>query len=515
MGTATITKIGGPQNGSGNNYDLRGKYYTFINESGFYSLVLSSKLETAKKFKKWVTSEVLPSLRKYGYFKLFKLENETRIKQRVIIDGVKYYRHPVFDNYAASKNGDIISLKTKRIMSKIKQHSGYFSFNIYDEKLEKPKMYYQHRFIYEVFKGAIPRFFQIDHINNCKKDNRLKNLQLLTPTQNNQKSNNKAIISINIETCEEKKYVSIIKAAIELEICAYNIYKYPIFFKGVYMIAYGIVGTFSNIDPDKVYDYHTAFDIKPTEVMYNVNINANQKVIKNVKLDKSVGNSVATVAMVKELIPYTTNYFYRQYFEEFYDFADANNYGINIGSSGVIINSLKPNITIPNKDLSSVKKEGLDVVNYNVTFSPPSSSKYTLCIVFYHWRNRNFTLTKYLSSNNNVLLKLNYDKTNNKVILTVGQTTGNTPLPSDFNGKRIVVWLAVKFDSNVTKVKISNYSSSITMLAVNYNVNQRWRFTTEDGLLVRLMYSKNFYDFESEQFHKVMLQEKLNGSYIL
>ena len=52
---------------------------------------------------------------------------------------------------------------------------------------------------------------------------------------------------------------------------------YPKQFSGVYMIAYGIVGTFSNIDPDKVYDYHTAFDVKPTEVLYNVDINANNK----------------------------------------------------------------------------------------------------------------------------------------------------------------------------------------------------------------------------------------------
>lgn len=43
----------------------------YINESGFYSLVLSSKLETAKKFKRWITSEVLPSIRKYGQYKLF------------------------------------------------------------------------------------------------------------------------------------------------------------------------------------------------------------------------------------------------------------------------------------------------------------------------------------------------------------------------------------------------------------------------------------------------------------
>lgn len=39
---------------------------TIINESGLYSLVLSSKLPSAKKFKRWVTSEVLPSIRKNG-----------------------------------------------------------------------------------------------------------------------------------------------------------------------------------------------------------------------------------------------------------------------------------------------------------------------------------------------------------------------------------------------------------------------------------------------------------------
>ena len=41
---------------------------TIINESGLYSLVLSSKLPNAKKFKRWVTSEVLPSIRKHGAY---------------------------------------------------------------------------------------------------------------------------------------------------------------------------------------------------------------------------------------------------------------------------------------------------------------------------------------------------------------------------------------------------------------------------------------------------------------
>lgn len=41
---------------------------TFVNESGLYSLIFGSKLESAKQFKKWVTGEVLPSIRKHGAY---------------------------------------------------------------------------------------------------------------------------------------------------------------------------------------------------------------------------------------------------------------------------------------------------------------------------------------------------------------------------------------------------------------------------------------------------------------
>lgn len=44
-----------------------------INESGLYSLVLSSKLSTAKQFKRWVTSEVIPAIRKHGVYAVDKL----------------------------------------------------------------------------------------------------------------------------------------------------------------------------------------------------------------------------------------------------------------------------------------------------------------------------------------------------------------------------------------------------------------------------------------------------------
>ena len=93
------------------------------------------------------------------------------------------------------------------------------------KKLEKPNNYFQHRFVYEVFKGPIPRFFEVDHINEIKKDNRIKNLPLLTHKQNVEKTKSNPIILINIETGQERRYISMKKAAIELNINTSHISK--------------------------------------------------------------------------------------------------------------------------------------------------------------------------------------------------------------------------------------------------------------------------------------------------
>ena len=135
----------------------------------------------------------------------------------LIIDEKKYYKHFKYTKYAASKDGSIINIKTKRIIKMI-NCNGYLYFNLCDANLSKPKFYYQHRFVYEVFNGSIPKFFEIDHINNIKNDNRKKNLQLLTKKKNNEKSHNKPVVSTNIETGEERRFDSITKASNDLDI---------------------------------------------------------------------------------------------------------------------------------------------------------------------------------------------------------------------------------------------------------------------------------------------------------
>ena len=297
---------------------------------------------------------------------------------------------------------------------------------------------------------------------------------------------------------------------------------YPKQFSGVYLITYGIVGTFSNIDPDKVYDYHTAFDIKPTEVVYNVDINANQKEIKNIKLDRQNDNSAATVALVKEVAPFTKNALYRLYFSEVYDFANADSYKLSRTSSGIVFNYLSSSsgntlreIGIPIRTIDDIRKEGLDVTGYNVSFTLPNfTTKYTLCVIFYFWLNRNFSIKKKSNGGSN-LVQFYYTTRDNRLNLVVNKLRSQFSLPGSFNGKKIVIWLVEDFSKNITKAKISNYSAILSLQSVRYSINQEFEFTTQGGVLSKIMFSPNFYDTGSEQYHEVMLQEKLNGSYIV
>ena len=288
---------------------------------------------------------------------------------------------------------------------------------------------------------------------------------------------------------------------------------YPRQFTGVYMVAYGIVGTFGNIDPDKVYDYHKAFEISPTEVKYNVDVNMNQKSIKNIRLNPNDMTSVATMGQILRLTKSTINNLYRTLFSEFYDFSDAQIYGLNQNVFGVVINSAQPNIVIPNKNLASIGT-GLKINNYKISFHPQYSNSYTLAIVFKLKANQDFYLIKLNSENKQNLLRLNYKSSTRLLNLLIGQTHGSLVIPSSFIDKTVILWLSADFNSNITKLSLSNYSQSISLNAFQYHVNQKWEFLSKDGELYKLMYSTNFYNINSDNYHKIMLQEKLNGTFI-
>lgn len=93
----------------------------FINESGLYSLILSSKLPKAKEFKHWITNEVLPSIRKTGQYinkdvrpKIyFNCQTESDIQKAI----VNYLRNKYPKLYFTANLGELQDTEQKRITS--------------------------------------------------------------------------------------------------------------------------------------------------------------------------------------------------------------------------------------------------------------------------------------------------------------------------------------------------------------------------------------------------------------
>ena len=320
----------------------------------------------------------------------------------------------------------------------------------------------------------------------------------------------------------------IINIRTEITQAGIDLNTYPTNYDKVYVIAYGMFGKLNKIDADKVYDYHTAFDIQPTKAVYNVDLDMNRKKILNIAPDKTKNNSAATVKMVKDLetklSPHTTNNAYREIFEEFYDLSDASNYKITIGVSGIMVSGILPNIYFPRMDVANIWEGGLRIKNTTLSLELFSKRSFTLCVVMQLWLNRSFSIKTLMSNGAYEKPHLIYDKTTKKLKLqTNGLIAGSTKetsitLLNDFNGKRVVFWLTKKGTGSnfIVKASISNYSGTLSLSSeLASQSDYTFKIFSEDAVIYRVMYSPNFYDDDSSEFHRIILQEKLKDSYIM
>lgn len=91
---------------------------TFVNEEGFYSVVLGSRKESVKPFKKWVTSEVLPSIRKTGSYSVRTLSPAELIiaqGQAMLALEQKQREHELRLNAAESKVNELVSIQEENL----------------------------------------------------------------------------------------------------------------------------------------------------------------------------------------------------------------------------------------------------------------------------------------------------------------------------------------------------------------------------------------------------------------
>ena len=109
------------------------------------------------------------------------------MKKFILKNGKKFFIHPVYKKYTANDEGEIMNIRLGKPRKGNLNNYGYLSFTIYLEK-NINKSYLSHRFIFECFYGLIEKNKQINHINFIRTDNRIKNLEVVSPSENNKKS---------------------------------------------------------------------------------------------------------------------------------------------------------------------------------------------------------------------------------------------------------------------------------------------------------------------------------------
>ena len=148
----------------------------------------------------------------------------------------------------------------------------------------------------------------------------------------------------------------------------------------------------------------------------------------------------------------------------------------------------------------------------------------TLHVVMQLWLNRSMYIKTFMGDGADEMPHLIYDKTTKKLKLqTNGLRAGSTnetsiTLLNSFNGKRVVFWLTKKGTGGdfTVKASVSNYSGTLTLSSeLASQSNYTFRISSEDAVIHKVMYSPNFHDFDSHEFHTIVAQEKLSGSYIM
>lgn len=97
---------------------------TIINESGLYSLILSSKLPTAQKFKRWVTSEVLPSIRQHGAYMTPETIEKVLYNPEFIINLASQLRTEQEKNVVLTEENKALITENDLLSGKIQTYDG-------------------------------------------------------------------------------------------------------------------------------------------------------------------------------------------------------------------------------------------------------------------------------------------------------------------------------------------------------------------------------------------------------
>ena len=214
---------------------------------------------------------------------------------------------------------------------------------------------------------------------------------------------------------------------------------------------------------------------------------------------------------------YTNNHTYRDIFDEFYDLIETSRFNLNKNAFGVVILGVLPNLFLgTNRYLNNYDRvHGLQMSNgyINLESKVDQNTSFTIFISLYFSSDIKIQFSGDIVSQNGYYPS--YSISNNRLEISESSSVSyHTPLTGDFKNKQIMLWICHNASRNLYKFGISNYSTH-----VQQTINAPMNFETKilrilySGYVKKIGFAERFIDIDSLDRHRIMLEERREGSY--
>ena len=289
-----------------------------------------------------------------------------------------------------------------------------------------------------------------------------------------------------------------------------------------HVIIYGVHGWVDSVDPgvydDIIHYLDEIFEDDNNFMKIKKDINLDNHLITNLR-DGVNSSDCVNKRQLDSVSYYTNNHTYRSIFDEFYDLVETSKFNINKNAFGVVILGVLPNFVLetdrfitdynPKYGLKLSTKTHIrtaDIFNQNSSFT------FFMSFMYDNTKTSEISFSNTLNLHNKFYPR--YRITSNKLIIDYQSGTHETTFTSDFQNQQLFVWICFDGTQNLYKMALSNYSSHVSE-TFNPPVNfQSRQFEIDyDGFVNKIGFKYHFIDVNSLEHHRIMLEEKRNGSY--
>ena len=294
-----------------------------------------------------------------------------------------------------------------------------------------------------------------------------------------------------------------------------------------HLVVYGIKDWSDSVQPS-VYDGvdNMMFKYVNGDMVMQTDLDMNDKKIINLPNPLDDGDAVNKLSL-DSVSYWTRNHVYRSIFPEFYNLLETSRFNLVNNVMGIVIDKIHPNLFLEKdrfiNDYDSVN--GLKLSRKTHILTPTQfnqSRSFTFFMSFKHDDTKTCIISWSHTTPLPIKLYPRYEVTADQFKIDFGRRKGvgwviqTTTFPSDFKNKQQCIWICYDASKRLYKMALSNFSTHINYSlsrSINYQSNQ---FEIDYlGFVNKMGFVDKFIDIDSLDFHRILLEEKRSGSYLV